>query len=115
MEDTILVVYLLLCLYNIVLTWILFDKAGRPGWASIVPIYNAIVALDVAKMSAWYFLLMFIPVVNIYAFVKFHLQMARVFGRSSMFGVGCIFLSPIFYSILAFSDNQYIGDEEYDD
>ena len=33
--------------------WKTFAKAGKPGWASIVPIYNVIVLLEIAGRPLW--------------------------------------------------------------
>jgi hypothetical protein len=46
-------------------TWIVFTKANQPGWASIVPIYNMIIMLEIAKKPTWWIAMMFIPIANI--------------------------------------------------
>src|SRR5215213_1016061 len=45
--------------------WKVFTKAGKPGWAAIIPIYNAVVLLQIAGKPLWWLLLFFIPIVNI--------------------------------------------------
>jgi Ca2+-transporting ATPase len=41
--------------------WKVFTKANQPGWAAIVPIYNMLVMLEVAKKPTWWIAMMFIP------------------------------------------------------
>ena len=57
----------------------------------------------------WWLLLMFVPVVNVVIGIIVLLDLAKVFGKSSGFGVGLIFLAFIFIPILAFGDAQYLG------
>jgi hypothetical protein len=93
--------------------WRIFTKAGRPGWASIVPIYNVVVMLDIAGKPWWWLFLFFIPFVNIFAFFVFYIDLAKAFGQDTLFGCGLIFLSPIFFLILAFSGIEYVGAGAY--
>lgn len=96
------VIVLLLASY-----WQMFKKAGRPGWAAIVPFYNAYVLSDIAMGSGWLFLLSFIPVVNVVYSAILCYKLGQAYGRSTAFSVGLIFLAPIFLPILAFSSNSY--------
>jgi hypothetical protein len=89
--------------------WKLFTKAGKPGWAAIIPIYNLIVLLQIAGKPAWWVLLFFIPVVNLIILIIIWLNVAKAFGKGAGFAIGLIFLSPIFVPILGFSDAQYSG------
>ncbi|MBA4031751.1 MAG: signal peptidase I, partial [Planctomyces sp.] len=36
--------------------WKMFAKAGKPGWAAIVPIYNMIVMLEIIGRPLWWIL-----------------------------------------------------------
>jgi len=89
--------------------WRVFTKAGQPGWAAIVPIYNGIVLLQIAGRPLWWMLLFFIPFVNFIVAIVVAVDVARAFGRSTGFGIGLAFLSPIFYPILGFGGDRYIG------
>ena len=93
--------------FMIVSVWKMFEKAGQPGWAAIIPIYNIIVMLQVAKKPVWWILLYFIPVVNIIVAVLVALALAERFGKSALFGIGILFLAIVFIPILAFGDAQY--------
>lgn len=87
--------------------WIVFVKAGQPGWAALIPIYNVIVMLQVAKRPIWWFLLLLVPLVNILIAIVVMVDIAKAFGKGVLFGLGLTFLSPIFLPILAFTDAEY--------
>lgn len=89
----------------IVSLWIIFKKAGKPGWASIVPIYDIIVFIQVAGLPLWYLVLLIIPFANIYAIFKIYIELAHKFGKSTGFGVLSVFFSGICLPILAFDNN----------
>jgi hypothetical protein len=87
--------------------WITLEKAGLPGWACLIPIYNVIVLLQLAGKPLWWFLLLLIPFVNIIILFMIYIAIAQNFGKGVGFGVGLVFLSFIFFPILAFSDARY--------
>ena len=89
-------------LVSIISLWIIYKKAGKPGWASIVPIYNIIVLLEIAGLPLWYLVLYFIPFANIYVIFKVYIELAHKFGKSTGFGVATVFFSIICIPILAF-------------
>lgn len=89
--------------------WRIFTKAGRPGWAALIPIYNSVVLLHIAGRPWWWLCLMFIPLVNIVMFIIWLNDLAASFGRGSGFTVGLLFLPFIFYPILAFGGSRYLG------
>jgi Family of unknown function (DUF5684) len=89
--------------------WKVFTKAGKPGWAAIIPIYNAIVLLEIVGKPTWWFLLFLIPCVN-YVFIIWTFNLlSKSFGKSEGFTVGLILLSFIFIPILGFGDAVYLG------
>ncbi len=87
--------------------WKVFVKAGKPGWAAIIPIYNAIVLLEIAGKPLWWIILFFIPIVNIIVGIIACIALAKKFGKSDAFGVGLALLGFIFFPILGFGDAQY--------
>lgn len=89
--------------------WRIFTKADRPGWASIIPIYNAIVLLDIAGKPWWWLLLLLIPIVNFIIVILVYIDLAKAFGKGTGFALGLIFLAPIFLLLLAFGDAEYVG------
>jgi len=89
--------------------WKVFTKAGKPGWAAIVPIYNLIVLLEIAGKPLWWIILFFIPIANLVAAIMVSIAVAEKFGKGSGFGVGLALLGFIFYPILGFGDAKYQG------
>ncbi len=103
------VVFFLFIAFEIICLWRIFVKAGKPGWAAIVPIYNILVELEILGRPWWWLLLMMIPLVNFVVGIIIIFDLAKVFGKSSAFALGLLFLSPIFIAILAFGSAKYIG------
>ncbi len=89
--------------------WKVFSKAGRPGWAAIVPIYNVIVMLEIAGRPLWWIVLFFIPLVNLVIAIILGIDIAKSFGKGAGFGIGLALLGFIFYPILGFGDAAYKG------
>lgn len=104
---TFLLVMWALAIFMIVSMWKVFTKAGKPGWAAIVPIYNCIVMLQIAGKPGWWVLLMLIPVVNLVIAILAMIGLAANFGKGGGFVVGLILLPIVFVPILAFGDAQY--------
>lgn len=89
--------------------WKVFIKAGREGWEGIVPIYNSYILWQLSGLEILWFILLFVPVVQIFAFYKIMCPLAEKFGKTNGFAIGLTLLSPIFLAILAFSDAKYAG------
>lgn len=100
---------------TIVSMWKIFKKAGKPGWAAIIPIYNVVVLFQISGLNPWLILLFIVPFVNFIAMpvlmILLYVKLAKAFGKSGGFAVGLIFLNVIFMPILAFSDAEYKGVE----
>ena len=95
---------------TLVARWRVYVKAGRAGWESLIPIYSSWVDFQIVYGNGWKFLLLLIPIVNIIVGIKFCLDMAECFGQSAAFGLGLLFLSPIFMMILGFDSTiEYDG------
>jgi len=93
----------------IIAMWKIFVKAGEPGWAAIIPFYNLYVLFKITWGNGWKFLLLLIPIANIVFYIITMVKLAKAFGKSGGFAVGLVFLSVIFYCILAFDQSQYMG------
>ena len=106
-----MLIYLFVCFALMILMtvgmWKLFDKAGKPGWASIVPIYHFIVLLEIAGKPVWWLVLLFpfFPVIWIILLI----EIAARFGKGGGFAVGLIFLPFIFFPMLGFGSATYQG------
>jgi hypothetical protein len=102
-----LVIELALIAVVIVGLWKLFEKAGKPGWAAIIPIYNTCMLIDIAGKPIWWILLMFIPFVNIVVIALVMIGLAQNFGRGVGTMVGLILLPMLFMLILGFGSAEY--------
>lgn len=89
--------------------WRVFEKAGQPGWAVLIPIYNSYILIRIAGRPGWWLLLFFIPLINFFALLAISLDVAKAFGKTIGFGFGLWILSFIFYPILGFGSAEYIG------
>jgi len=90
--------------------WKVFEKAGQPGWAAIVPIYKAYILLKIIGRPAWWLVLFMIPLVNIAIALIVALDVAKSFGQSQAFGIVMLFLlMGIGYLVLGFGNYRYIG------
>ena len=98
-----LIFSLLIGAATIAAMWMIFEKAGEPGWAAIIPFYNLYILYKITWGNGWMFLLLLIPlggfVVQIITWVK----LAKVFGKGGGWACGLIFLNTIFICIMGFS------------
>ena len=111
MSTGILFFYLIILAVTTVAQWKVFTKAGKPGWACLVPFYNLYTLFEIVGMNGWMFLLLCVPIVNIIFAFKLYIDLAKAFGKDVGFGLGLIFLSPIFLCILGFGSAEYVGNE----
>ena len=101
--------------------WKCFEKAGKPGWAALIPVYNNWVNCEVVGLNPWWSIVVliapFVPIVGsllslpltIYFMVILYVSTARSFGKDDAYAVGLYFLGPIFWFLLGRSDVNYIG------
>jgi hypothetical protein len=113
-----LIVWLAIMVFMIVSWWIVFKKAGQPGWAILIPIFNFLVILRVAEKPWWWvfaILLAIIPIVGPILFLVVWIlicnAISKNFGQGAGFTVGLVLLSVVFVPILAFGDYQWKGVE----
>lgn len=102
-------IYVAFVVFTFASVWKIFVKAGQPGWAAIIPIYNTLIQLRIIARPWWWLLLLLIPIVNIVILFMVSIELAKSFGKGTGFGVGLVFLSFIFYPILGFGGAQYLG------
>jgi hypothetical protein len=110
----VLILYFGFIIFLIACMWKIYAKAGKPGWAAIVPIYNLVVLLEIIKKPIWWIVLLLIPIVNFIILIIIYIELAKAYGRGVGFGIGLIFLGFIFVPILAFNkDIKYVyGDTD---
>lgn len=103
------VVTIAIAILGLVAMWKIFEKAGKPGWHSIIPFLNMYDLVEISGYNGWLFLLMFVPIANLVIAIMTYVGLAKKFGKSTGFAIGLIFLSFIFECILAFGDSKYQG------
>jgi len=106
----VMIFYLALVVFMIFCGWKVYEKAGQPGWASIIPIYSFLVLLKIIGKPWWWLLLLCIPVVNIVIAIWSINLLSKSFGKGVGFTLGLIFLGIIFYPMMALDKTiQYQG------
>ena len=100
---------LLVAVLMIVALWKIFTKAGQPGWACLIPIYNIYILCKIVGRPGWWVILMLIPFVNFIIAIILSIDLAKSFGNGVGFGLGLAFLGIIFFPILGFGSSQYQG------
>lgn len=87
----------------------IFSKAGQPGWAAFVPIYNTVVLLKVVGRPVWWLVLLFVPVANLVVMIIVMNDLAKSFGKTTGFTVGLVLLPVVFTWILWLGSATYNG------
>ena len=104
--------FLILCIIAwavlvIVAEWKIFTKAGKEGWKSLIPVYNAYTMLQILNMEPMLCFLTLLPGANFMLGIVMNVKLAKSFGKSTGFAVGLILLEPIFEMIIAFGQAKY--------
>jgi uncharacterized protein DUF5684 len=107
-----IILYIAFIVFLIASIWKIYTKAGQPGWAAIIPIYNIIVLLKIVNKPLWWIILFLIPIVNIIAAIIITHALSKSFGKGAGFTAGLLLLGIVFYPILGFGEAQYIGNGE---
>jgi len=103
-------VLMVVALVLIIAMWRVYTKAGQPGWAILIPIYNIYILLKIAGRPGWWVILYIIPLVNIVIALLVAIDIAKSFGQSATFGVVLLFLlSAVGYLMLGFGNYKYVG------
>ncbi|HPF00197.1 MAG TPA: DUF5684 domain-containing protein [Bacteroidales bacterium] len=104
-----IVFYLVIMIFLVIIPmWKIFTKAGQPGWACLVPIYNVYVMTLIAKKPAWWMvMILIVPIANIIFGIMLLHAIVTNFGKGAGFTLGVIFLSIIFIPILGYGSAQY--------
>jgi hypothetical protein len=101
------IAFLVIFLIIIAGMWKTYVKAGQPGWASIIPIYNLIVLMKIINKPVWWVIFYFIPLINIIISFVMMYELAKSFGKGVGYMLGLIFLPFIFYPMLGFGKAEY--------
>ncbi|WP_430967772.1 signal peptidase I [Spongiimicrobium sp. 2-473A-2-J] len=93
-------------------TWKLYVKAGRKAWEAAIPVYNAIVLMQIIKRPKWWVILLFIPIINLLMFPVVWVETIRSFGKNSLLDTWLVILTLGFYTyyINYTQDVAYVAD-----
>lgn len=116
MHETSTVVNVTIPLFSVILTivylagtWKLYTKANQAGFKCLIPFYNLYTEYKIVYGEGWRFVLLLIPVVNLFVLIMYRLRLAKVFGKGVGFGIGLILCPYIFVPILGFGNARYLG------
>jgi len=105
--------FIIFCLVFVVFfiaaMWKVFVKAGQPGWAAIIPIYNIYIMTKIGGKPGYWTLLCLIPIVNYIFTIWLYNMISKSFGKDEGFTVGLVLLGIVFWPILGFGSAKYQG------
>ena len=108
-NPVVIAIYLIVAVILLVALWKIFEKANEPGWKCLIPFYGLYTEFKFLWGNGWFFLLLFVPIVNIVVTIMMMWKMSKAFGQSALFFIGLLLFQPIFLCILAFGSASYIG------
>ena len=93
-------------------TWRLYQKAGKKTWEALVPIYNAVILMDIIRRPRWWVILLFIPIINLMLFPVIWVETLRSFGKNSAIdtALGLLSFGLYTYRINYDKNATYIND-----
>lgn len=100
---------LIVGILTLIAFWKILEKAGVPGWAALIPFYNTYMLFKITWGNGWKFLLTLIPIAGIVFSIITTVKLAKAFGKGGGFAVGLILLGVVFYCILGFGKDVYLG------
>lgn len=117
LSGMVLIIYLISIigtLLSLIAMWKIYTKAGKPGWASIVPIYNVVVLFEIVELEWWHVLIaIFVPFAMFIYLIVIDIKLAKVFGKGTGFILLLIFFPLIGQLILAFGNATYNSQIDY--
>ena len=99
--------YLLIFIIIVAGLWKIFEKAGKPGWAAIIPIYNLVVLLEIVNKPIWWIILLLIPFVNLVIAIILYHQLSLSFGQGVGMTILMILLPFVAFPMLGFGSATY--------
>ena len=101
--------YFLIIITNLIGLWKVFEKAGYPGWAAFIPLYNVYILVRIVDLPVLFILFYFIPVLNVLAHAYTCFKLSQCFEKGLPYTVGLFFLPFIFIPVLGFGKSQFTG------
>lgn len=91
-----------LFILSLVSMGVIFEKAGKPGLAVIIPFYNIIVFLEIIGKPWWWIFLLLMPFFNIIWIISASIRLVKCFGDKSVSAVGLLCLPFLWLPLMAF-------------
>jgi hypothetical protein len=107
--EMIIIFYVAIIILLCAAQWKIYEKAGYPGWAALIPFYNIYVLLKIVGKPGWWLIWFLVPIANIIVAIWITNLLSKSFGKDEGFTIGLILLGIVFYPILGFGNAQYIG------
>ena len=104
-----IILLIAIAVFQIIAQWKVFTKAGQPGWAAIIPIYNIYIMTKIAGKPGIWTLWCLIPLVNIVFIIWLYNMISKSFGKDEGFTIGLVLFGIIFWPILGFGSAKYQG------
>lgn len=104
-----IILWLAFVVFIIAAMWKVFEKAGQPGWAAIIPFYNLYIMTKIAGKPGWWVLMCLIPFINLIFAIWLYNMVSKSFGKDEGFTVGLVLLGIVFWPILGFGSAKYQG------
>ncbi|MFQ3335748.1 MAG: signal peptidase I [Candidatus Arcticimaribacter sp.] len=95
-------------------TYRLYIKAGRKGWEALVPIYNAVVLMQIIRRPKWWVILLFIPIINLMMFPAVWVETLRSFGRTKWVDTLLVILTLGLYLFVVNYNSKTTYDKDRD-
>ena len=109
MSSGMIIFLVVLGIFMIACMWKIYAKAGQPGWAAIIPIYNLYILTKIIGKPGWWVIMFLLPILNIIFLIWSYNLLSKSFGYGVGFTLGLLFLGIIFWPILAFGGSKYVG------
>ncbi len=100
---------LVLSILIIVAQWRIYEKAGQPGWAALIPIFNFYILLKIVGKPGWWVVWVIVPLANLVVAIWTTNLLSKSFGKDEAFTIMLIILPWVFYPLLGFGNAEYLG------
>lgn len=122
-----LLIFLIVLVIYIVGFWKVFEKAGKPGWASIVPFYGNWILIEIAGLHWIYFVFLLddfiielfgitgnltfiLNLAALYSSFMYSYNISKKFNKGTGFSILLFLFGIVGYPILGFSKNAVYDD-----
>ncbi|MCB2207869.1 MAG: S26 family signal peptidase [Bacteroidetes bacterium] len=97
-----------------IFAWLLFDKAGKHGWQTLIPFYNLYIFLKIIKKPMWWYALLLVPFLNVFMYMLMLVELVKCFNKFKLWEQFVAVVLPFIYlPYLGFkSDELYVDPDD---